>query len=312
MNEGTANPWSHIPARDSRTLGRRVDPGHPLAFWYARDPDGAYLFVLTDLGMWSGGTELPRLHGIDVALRDADGVQSLVLRLQDMSDWELFKSICDDLLHATRGLQSTEAAGDLVIRRLWQWHRLLRAGKSGLLSEAEIIGLTGELLLLSKYLANAIGIEGAVDAWQRGKQDFNISETAIEVKTRLQTSRQAVEISSEEQLEPLSGKLVLNITTLGIGEDGMSLADLVTSVRNTAESTSPSCLTNLDEKLLESGYIERSEYTERKFVEVSSRFYEVREGFPRITPSDLHSGVTGVRYQVSIAACAPFEITSAL
>jgi uncharacterized membrane protein YkoI len=38
------------------------------------------------------------------------------------------------------------------------------------------------------------------------------------------------------------------------------------------------------------------------------RFFAVAGGFPRITEADLREGVGRARYDVSLAACLPYEV----
>ena len=40
----------------------------------------------------------------------------------------------------------------------------------------------------------------------------------------------------------------------------------------------------------------------------SLRSFLVGDGFPMIVPSDLRTGVAGVRYSISINSCSPYEM----
>jgi hypothetical protein len=60
--------------------------------------------------------------------------------------------------------------------------------------------------------------------------------------------------------------------------------------------------------LADAGYLTRSEYDTPFFSAVSNRFFDVREGFPRIVRSTTPLGVCGVEYEVIISACSTFEI----
>ena len=56
------------------------------------------------------------------------------------------------------------------------------------------------------------------------------------------------------------------------------------------------------------GYVRQDEYDQPAWVLTDRRMFEVREGFPRIIPAMLPSGVHKVSYEVLLRDCEPFTV----
>ena len=56
------------------------------------------------------------------------------------------------------------------------------------------------------------------------------------------------------------------------------------------------------------GYAHREEYDHPAWLLTDRRLFEVREGFPRITPAMLPAGVQNVSYEVLLRDCEPFAV----
>ncbi|MBF0439908.1 MAG: PD-(D/E)XK motif protein, partial [Magnetococcales bacterium] len=71
-----------------------------------------------------------------------------------------------------------------------------------------------------------------------------------------------------------------------------------------------SAFARFDELLIRAGYLDvhASLYVSRRFRMTNSRWFRVREEFPRIRPSDVRRGIVSADYQVSIDSCAPFGL----
>ncbi|MBU4011406.1 MAG: PD-(D/E)XK motif protein, partial [Proteobacteria bacterium] len=59
----------------------------------------------------------------------------LILLLNERSNWELFLSLCNDLVQATRQSKTSTSAVQTILRRLTRWHEFLRKNRSELLTE---------------------------------------------------------------------------------------------------------------------------------------------------------------------------------
>jgi hypothetical protein len=278
---------------------------------------GQYIFSLAADTGCRELPEPPRLNGIDVHVerRSPEGAR-LVLTLQERDQFDIFRALCDHLLRATVGQTSGGNASGLrlVLRRLADWHDMLRRRRDDVLSTPEVIGLTGELLFLRDEILPRTGAAEAVAAWRgahRDEQDFAVGRCQFEVKTQLSTADQRVIISSEAQLDAAESRLLLchqRIAATPATAASFTLNSLVEALHaRFAEAGTP--VADTFEIALEAwGYVRRDEYDQPVWLLTDRQLFEVREGFPRITPAMLPTGVQHVSYEVLLQACQPFAV----
>ncbi|MDN7894397.1 PD-(D/E)XK motif protein [Burkholderia cepacia] len=302
------NPWSGIEAAPKlgELRARRADATHPYDFFWALDAKGRKLFLYR-------GAELdtdcptPNLKGVAVEQTS----DRLILRLMDASTEDIFTALCHSLLERTRRVPSATLVQDAVLSHVDKWQRFFGKSNAGLLGDQELRGLFGELSFLQSELIARFG-HSAVLFWNGpsgAPQDFTVGTAAFEVKTRLVGGPAAVTVSSAPQLWPLGGALHLVCYGIGDaaaqGDAARSPAALVDDIR--------ACLTNaeardaFEDRLLQAGYVDRPEYANRFFAISPARFFEVREGFPRIVAEQVPVGVRSVQYVLELQACLPFE-----
>jgi len=317
------DPWDDIPRATgpgSRTA-RLADADHPLDFYRGRDFEGRHLFWLECDASGAPPTDVPRIGGINVELREPKaGRWLLSLALRDSDQLEIFRPLCTNLLAATAPLspEDGEKAVVIVLGRLKRWQDLLKRRNDDLLSRSEIIGLIGELLFLRDRVLGQLGDVEAVLAW-RGpfgdEQDFIVGRGIIELKTQLATADRHFQITSEDQLDTTSGAIALCHQVLGIGASGqpgaVSLNAIVKGLLGRLDQQSGDAADIFRGSLIEGGYRERPEYDVEWWIPGEFRVYGVATGFPCIVAGSLPPGVSRVRYDISIAACAPFERTQA-
>lgn len=315
------NPWEEIDTPKHDLFYRRVDAEHPLRLLRARDTYGRFLFIYEFPP--SGkvpDNHLPKLNGIELHVRETDGEGGgngmLLLLLKDKKDWQIFHSLCSDLVASTRELKSDVQATQIILRRLKRWQEFLQQSRSGLLSEMEIKGLIGELLFLGRHLAPAFGVEASVQFWEGpndSPQDFNVHDCAVEVKCQLGTTAPQVHISSADQLCSQLPEMFLCVVTLGKSEAGnpesVSIPSLVNEIRANLEVESPSGLQIFNDLLYLTGYRDLVEYEGYNYLPVSEKMYRVAPGFPRICSEQLEPGIERVSYNIKLADCESFAGT---
>lgn len=314
-----SDAWSEISAStdiNSNNL-RRADPRHPLEFWRGRDSRGRYLFVLEGSAPPDGFPHYDSA-GIELTITEiANSQYRLTLTLADSDLVELFRALCSDLLSATVTLTKDDSAEgvSVVLYRLQRWQDMLARRRSDILSDKEIIGLIGEIMLLRDLLMPEIPARAAINCW-RGpygdEQDFIINGVIIEVKTQLATSDRRISISSEDQLDTVSGRIILCQQGLGIAlssvTEARSLNSLISETGKLIKGQDIAAYDLFLLGLLEVGYENRVEYDTTYYILNDRVFYDVRDGFPRIKRSDLISGVEEVKYRIRINDCQPFLI----
>lgn len=310
------NPWSDISAPSNDVNARRVDHLHPLDLYWARDHLGRYLFVYEFDGTSGETNKIPKLSGIQAVVVDStpqSDKKRLVLVLSERADWEIFLSLCTDLIHATRHVAPQESAVKTILRRLSRWQDFLKKARKGLLTEDEIKGLIGELLFMKNYLIPVFGASQTIQFWQGPEghpQDFNVINTAIEVKCQSGTTKPVIRITSVDQLCSQMPEMYLCVFTLGSSsqenEDSVNLPSLIEFLREKLHEESSSQIERFNNLLFSTGYIESDEYLEFNYLLLNDVMFEVCEGFPRITPADLHPGIVHLTYSINLDTCQPY------
>jgi hypothetical protein len=89
-----------------------------------------------------------------------------------------------------------------------------------------------------------------------------------------------------------------------------SLPRLVADVRDLV-AAAPEATVAFEERLLAAGYhdIHASRYARTSYSSRGHNYFDLRQGFPRITEQMLGSGVGDVTYSVAVSACMPFRIS---
>lgn len=311
------NPWSEIAPPKVDVSARRVDHSHNLDLFWGRDHQSKYLFILeipSEINLTK--KDIPDLAGIQAVITVDKNKKKLLLILNELDNWELFWSICNDLVEATRGVVTVGGAIIIIKRRLERWQKFMMKTPSGILTEEEIKGLIGELVFLKNHVIPMLGAGNSVKCWkgpEGAPQDFNIGKTVIEVKCQSGATVPRIKISSAEQLAPQVPEMYLFVLTLGTvmawDKYSVSLPSLVKDITMMIGDNSPDALDRFNDLLFHVGYIESEKYTEFRYLLVSERIFVVHEGFPRITSHQVPAGVNHVKYCIDIDACEPFEIT---
>lgn len=305
--------WNEIAADPLHAVFQLFDAGHPLDFYLGKDSENRKLFLLVT------SEEPPAVRDMRAirirSFRRDDSKWSLLLALDSSTLSPMFSMLCEDLIESSRntGLPA-ERSLNYVLKRLANWRQLLERGLPNLLSENEVRGLCGELLIL-KRLFTHLGKRDAVNAWVGPKgaaQDFQIQNAAWEVKTT-QPDATSVTISSETQLQTTSRAISLVVIELiestTAVPDSFSLNSLVDQVRASLADDFDS--TDVFENTLGiASYVCRQEYSTPIFFAKCIHLFSVKDDFPRLVFDQISFGVSHVKYDVSLHACEKFRINS--
>lgn len=309
------NPWSAIEKPFADFNVRLVDAAHPLKLFWGVDAKCRYLFAYdAAINGLPQKKSLPNLSGVEVHVAPQGPRGKLVLVVQDNLNWEIFYTLCSDLVRATVMVKDESTASTIIIRRLQRWQELLRKSRPKILRPEEIKGLIGELLFLKGPLSTVFGFEDAVAAWrgpEEAPQDFSIGETAVEVKCQSGGSKAVVRINSVDQLSPqlpFGYLVVYTLASQAEDEPGsLTLNSLVAQIREDLTRASVTSRERFEDLIYMSGYLACEEYEEYRFSIVSLKSYQLVEGFPRIVNSNLAAGVESVSYSIRLEACTSFQ-----
>ena len=264
----------------------------------------------------AGKPEISDSLGLSVRinLRDSNpSVAEVALILTDTEQQDIFDLLIQDLIDFAEKPVDEAIGLRNFLARLADWQQLLRRLRTQRLSREGQQGLWGELWVLREVIAPAMGICEAIQGWRGpmgASQDFQLPSLCVEVKTSTASTLDRIEISSEQQLE-VQPDLILCLINLYLDvrpQRGETLPDIVNRLRSDASEFG--CLRDLDARLELVGYQHNHAgsyddvgYEVRQFAP-----YQVEEGFPRIVPRDLPTGVGAVHYSISAAACVSFRI----
>ena len=102
------NPWEEIKIPSQDILYRVIDTEHPLRLLRARDIYGRFLFIYEFSGSDHIPDKFPELNGINIHLQSpeqsASGSYMLLLVLKENKEWQIFLSLCNDLVSSTKSL----------------------------------------------------------------------------------------------------------------------------------------------------------------------------------------------------------------
>ena len=314
------SPWRDIepPTSIHTANARRIDADLPWDFFWARAVDGRVMLTLQHAATSGPAARLPQIRDIEVTLSEADahGTRTLGFKLRDSSLRDLFHTLCLDIVSTTANAVSEADAVNTALRRTWRWHHLLRGGRSDLLTSEQQKGLIGELLVLERYLLPLLPASIAVEAWcgpLDAPKDFEVGLLAIEAKARRGSSQPRITITSEHQLDSAGVHyLFLHVVDLSAApetaSESFSVSDVASRIRKRIVADDPDVAGIFDGLLTAAGLVPEHDYSNMCFVEGQSRVFNVDDGFPRITATDILPGVERVNYSIMLGLCKAFEV----
>ena len=307
-------PWDEIATPKSDYNVRLAASGMAIPVFWGKDALGQPLTIVELAGDHTQEflREPVILRGIAVDLRAGErpGVQRLVLALQQRVDADLFRSLCETLIAALVPVVDPAVGIAVALTHLRRWKSFLAGRRGGILTPEEVRGLFGELLMLRELHARLLTHREAVDSWtgaDRVQHDFVFRNRAVEVKSLSGKERNAVRISSEDQLEVASGRLFLVVRKLAENseaQEARSLNALVHEIET--ELPDADALEEFQRRLAAAGYLPLPDYDSPRYVQAGIATYAVTDGFPRLVRSDIPHGIARVAYDLELEAIAPF------
>lgn len=287
------------------------------SLYAAKDVDSGAPALVLEVATPSlpGGMDLPRSTGFEVSAAvispGRGGRTRLILELLDSRYGDVFRSLCADLTERLAVAADEPAAVRLLVSRLVRWQSFLRDhGPEGMSLQARR-GLAGELCFLRDELLPRIGEAGAQGwmGWSGANHDFQLHGSSIEIKTTVANTPHSFRVSNVGQLDDTSTPaLHLCLTAISESENnGETLPEIVEAVRQILGTQAGD---EFDDRLLQAGLIPAHYplYATPRYSIRWRTLYRVADGFPRLRASSLPSGVEGVEYAVSVAACVPFAV----
>lgn len=285
---------------------QRVDDEHPLELYLGVDQEGRKA-----IRFWGEFKSVKLVGTKAIAVKHfSKGTKTCIqFSLLDPLTVDTFYKFVDDLVDSSRKLTSQSEGYAFVINRYSRWKRMFIPNRD-ILSEANIMGLIGELHVLTSLLIPKYGEQKAIDAWSASEptvKDFSIDNTWFEVKT-IGTKSPTIHINSLDQLAfQFPGSLfVIRLEKMASTYDGLTLNRMVKSLMGSI--VSPEALDGLQLKLERRGYAFNEKYDEYVYECKEANCYTVDERFPALKKSTLDEAIIDAEYDLIIEKLKEFLI----
>lgn len=303
-------PWLGM----ERQSQRRIDADTPHNLFWIIDPLGNYGLRIQTIGINRHVEGNIQLKGIQMIRDENEANQTgLFLILQNNEDWEIFHTLCMDLIKVVRDNPKGNEMISAVELRLKRWQQLLQQNNKSPFSLQKQMGLFSELLCLRNLVIPKCGIRQSIISWngpEYDKQDFLLDDTAVEVKSYRASKGDSISISSLKQLDSEKSSLYLAAYALTLSENGLSIDDIAEEIRLLIRGN---IITNQIEDLFESkliayGYVPELINEELySFIVDNQRLFSITDTFPRITPKDVQDPIMSVTYSIDLSKCLEYE-----
>ncbi|PXV66921.1 putative PD-(D/E)XK family protein DUF4420 [Dysgonomonas alginatilytica] len=277
------------------------------------------LYIHLSSGIYINQNRLPLFRGLDIAeVNNSIGdhhncrflkISQIIPETENI--FELFVSdICNDIVN----LASFSSLEPTLSRSLNEWKIFFEKYTDEILPISAQQGLFGELLFLEDFILKKYTTYEAMLYWtgaKRTNHDFQLHNTAIEVKTSAGKEHKKIYISSEKQLDKTGLKnlfLVLYCLNIHDNAPDRSLFAKIESIRKILSDDSVA-LSIFDAQLIRLGYNRDLAHAYTSGFSITKlKLYEITEGFPSISPSILPDGIGDLKYSIIVSACGRFEI----
>jgi hypothetical protein len=317
MNEPTI--WDELLSRadnEKAIVYRRLDMDTPFSMRRAiLYPSLTRAFII-ELGI---GSEFPKRQNpswkgmnidevfLDIPVR---GTRHIMLELLHDELKDIFEIFIDNVIDVVTVSKDLGQMNEGLQRLIFKWDFFFKNSGPDGLSEEMQRGLMGELIFLKTLIQRWSGWK-AVESWrgwERGRFDYILDKSAIEIKTSMSMEPIKVRISNEGQLDDRGlNALYLGIYNLEPSVNGeISLRNLVDDIENILTCDWKASLA-FKERLTMYGYLpihDNKYFT--KYRLKTENFYSVIDGFPRIT--SIPQGIADVQYSLIQSACEDFRI----
>lgn len=285
----------------------RFGENRHISLYIGRDDDARYSFD------FRGKYKPVRISSSDVIAveqyKNGD-VYTLRFSLENSDLLEYFCTFCQDLLDAVKVINDDEAAYHTLRSRYYSWRQLFRPDNAPM-TEAEVMGLIGELLFLKDHMILERGIDIALDSWmgpEKTHKDFSDQQDWFEVKT-ISFGKESVRISSVEQLDSeYEGHLVIyELEKMSPSFDGIKLNQLANNI--IASLSNATQRETFMAKLQLFGFDFSNEYDNLVYEVRSERTYRVdTNNFPRIHRALLPDAIIRVQYELLLSEIEQFKL----
>jgi hypothetical protein len=304
--------WENISSSGHAAGRLRVYPDHLLDFFISYSLSGHREMVIEAKGLSNNFNDLPSFENLDLVFNQTNTGISIGLALTDSELVKSFSVMCYDIAERSRRGESIEAAAVIVVECLRSWAALLkRRGKIGL-TRNEAIGLWGELSTIDALLSEKNIKESPIIFGWRGpngdQRDIGYNNTRIEVKAQLSTQSIGLKITSLDQLDDRGDHLKVVLNRISPSETGISITNLIGKIQEIL-TTNRLAQSEFDRKVMLAEFDSNLDVCQELFGLDERIIFDVRDGFPRLIPSTVASGIKNTSYEISGSSILQYQIS---
>ncbi|MCR8657810.1 PD-(D/E)XK motif protein [Paenibacillus endoradicis] len=309
----SSNPWENINAGAEKL----VDSKLKYDFFWGVEKNGDYALYINIDKEENTPNQLLNLQDIEIKVfnYDISSYYQWVIILKKKEDWQIFKRLCEDLISVARETKNEKSMVIQVQNRINRWKSLLAQNKNIVFSVEKQMGLITELKFLHDIVATKLSIAKAIQSWvgaDADKQDFLLDKSVVEVKSYRTSQGEKVTISSKEQLWTEKEHLYLVTYALTKSESGESVETIANRIKQQLTVNREDELIEIFEtKLWSYGYsslIFKEEQLDSYIVD-NTNYYNIIDGFPRITSMQVANEIISLNYKIDLTACKNYQIS---
>lgn len=309
------NTWSDLTAGEDRKGIEIETKNNSLLFFQdiTSSEIKRYSIQINDASFEKPNFDQYKLFSLDF-IEITNGRSEIRCELNDNQFIEEFNSL---IVHLTKKISSIESLTEIineVEKQFKRWATFFDSIIEKGMSKGLQTGLYGELWFLKNKIIPKCGIIEAMNTYRgsEGRQDFQFSGCLIEVKSSTSTRSYSMRIANENQLDPVNNLdlFLAYIHMEAANGSGQTLTNIVNEIKELCNQSSSEILTRFEELLIDAKYniAKPEQCDEIGFSIRETKYFHVRDDFPRIKSSDLLEGVGGVRYSIDVSACAEYSI----
>ena len=277
---------------------RRIDQNYLVNVFLGYNEDGKMSMVITENGNISS-VKSTKIINVSMKRRE-DGKIALSFDLLDEAYKSMYLVFCKDMILICEKAGAQTAISS-ALKRWKYWMNMFGRKQSTILDKQSIKGLIGELLELRNHLIPEYGKELSIKGWMgplAGHKDFELRNTWYEVKSISEGNFEII-ISSLEQLDSeIAGHLAVVCLdeTSSVNRESITLNSIVTSIIDQIED--PDLLDLFRIKLDNMGYLFDDQYDAFAFLYKGTKYYNVKDDFPRILRKNVASAIRSAKYTI--------------
>lgn len=318
--------WGSINSESKKTplqpqIARRIPSNGVFSVFLATDfrKGIRLLYIKLESGHDIITSTLPKFRGLEISLSvgslgEFTNVEFVKFTQSIPNTDIIFELVISDLCDKIIQLQNKNNLNSALTKALNEWKIFFEKQENEILSIASQKGMFGELYFLKEYLFQKYSFTESFLYWtgsDRTNHDFQIRNSAIEIKTTSTKQHKKFIVSSEKQLDSTGLEhLFLSLLSLNLHSNmpDRTLPALIKEIFSLIREDHIA-MYMFQVKLVKYGY--NGNLAEKYTVGFSifeMKFFEVLEGFPRLLQNNLPGGVGDLKYSVVVAACSSFEV----